>query len=96
MVLGNIIACLPAPTIEYALLINSAEGGSVTTPGEGIFTYDEGTVVNLAAVAEEYYPFHNWTGDVDTIADVNAATTSITMLDNYAITANFAQSPVKT
>ncbi|MCJ7669860.1 MAG: hypothetical protein MUO61_05020, partial [Dehalococcoidia bacterium] len=30
-----------------------------------------------------------WTGDVDTIADVYAAATNITMDDNYSVTANF-------
>jgi len=73
----------------YALAITSAEGGSVTAPGEGMFTYDQGTVVNLTAEADEGYIFVNWTGDVDTIADLSAAATTITMEDNYSITANF-------
>ncbi|MGB6873259.1 MAG: hypothetical protein WBE46_03830 [Dehalococcoidia bacterium] len=74
---------------EYNLAISSTEGGSVTMPGEGIFIYDEGMVVDLVAEADEDYHFVNWTGDVDTIADVNAASTSITMNGNYSITANF-------
>ncbi|MGB6873759.1 MAG: hypothetical protein WBE46_06450 [Dehalococcoidia bacterium] len=74
---------------EYDLTISSTEGGSVTTPGAGTFTYDEGTVVNLVAEAEGGYHFVNWTGDVGTIADFNDATTTITMDDNYTITANF-------
>ena len=56
----------------------------------GTFTRDAGTVVNLVAEAEEGYYFVKWTGDVDTIADVNAATTTITMNGDYTITANFA------
>ncbi|MGB5924636.1 MAG: C1 family peptidase [Dehalococcoidia bacterium] len=75
--------------IQYDLAIVSTTGGSVTNPGEGTFTYDEGTVVNLVAKAEQGYRFVNWTGDVDEIADVDAATTTITMDDDYAITANF-------
>ena len=78
--------------LEYDLTISSTEGGSVTTPGEGTFTYDEGTGVNLVAEAEGGYHFNNWIGDVDTIADVNNATTTITMDDNYTITANFSSS----
>jgi len=74
---------------QYDLTINSTAGGSVTTPGEGTSTYDEGTVVNLAAEAEEGYCFVEWTGDVSTIADVYAAATTITMSSNYSITANF-------
>jgi uncharacterized repeat protein (TIGR02543 family) len=86
-VLGNIIACTP-PT-EYALFINSTENGSVTTPGEGMFTFDEGAVVNLVATPDAGYKFVNWTGNFGTIADVNNATTTITMNGDYSITANF-------
>ena len=35
--------------IEYTLAISNTAGGSVTTPGVGNFTYDEGTVVDLVA-----------------------------------------------
>ncbi|MGB6873625.1 MAG: C1 family peptidase [Dehalococcoidia bacterium] len=85
-------ACLRARvTSQYNLAISSTAGGSVTGPGEGTFTYDEGTVVNLMAKAEQGYRFVNWTGDVDEIADVDAAATTITMDDDYAITANFVK-----
>jgi uncharacterized repeat protein (TIGR02543 family) len=77
--------------LQYQLTIASTEGGSVTTPGEGTFTYYEGTVVNLVADAEEGYHFVNWTGDGSAIADVNAASTNITMNSNYSITANFVR-----
>ena len=77
------------PPILYALAINSTDGGSVTTPGEETFTYDAGTVVDLVAEVEEGYQFVNWTGDVNAIADVDAAATTITMSGNYSITANF-------
>jgi len=73
----------------YNLSVSSTEGGSVTTPGEGVFTYDEGAVVDLVAEAEEDYLFVEWTGDVGTIADVYDATTTITMNGDYSITANF-------
>ena len=56
------IAVRPAPR---DLTTSSTAGGSVTTPGEGVFTYDEGTVVDLAAEADACYEFINWTGDVD-------------------------------
>ncbi len=77
------------PTCD--LTIDSTIGGNVTTPGEGTFTYDEGTVVDLEAEPEEGYIFVKWTGDVDTIADVNAASTNITTDGDYSITANFSQ-----
>jgi large repetitive protein len=78
---------------DYTLAISSTDGGSVTEPGEGEFTYASGTVVDLVAAPDEGYWFVNWTGDVDTIADVYAATTTITMQDNYSITANFEEKP---
>jgi hypothetical protein len=74
-----------------SLTISSTTGGSVTAPGVGVFTYDEGTVVNLAADAEEGYSFIGWSGDVDTIANVDDATTAITMNGDYSIMANFGQ-----
>jgi len=73
----------------YGLTISSTTGGNVTTPGEGTFTYDVGEVVNLVATPATGYQFDNWTGNVITIANVNAATTTITMNGNYGITANF-------
>ncbi|MDW7670767.1 MAG: S8 family serine peptidase [Bacillota bacterium] len=79
----------PPPPQEYSLTISSTTGGSVTTPGEGNFTYSDGTVVNLVAVADSGYQFVNWTGDTGSIANVNAASTTITMNGSYSITANF-------
>jgi hypothetical protein len=77
------------PSVQYDLSINSTEGGSVTTPGEGTFNYTAGTVVDLLATPNAGYRFVNWTGDVGTIADVNAAATYVTMNGNYSIMANF-------
>jgi len=74
---------------QYDLTINSTIGGTVTTPSEGVHTYDHGTVVNLTATPDANYTFVNWTGGVVTIDDVNSATTNITMYGNYSITANF-------
>ena len=90
MVLVNSIACT-TPTTEYVLTVSSTEGGSVTTPGEGPYPYREGQAdeVNLVATPDPGYLFDEWTGDVGTIADVSAATTTIAMDDDYSITANF-------
>lgn len=76
---------------QYALTISSAAGGSVTTPGEGIFTYDAGEVVNLEASADAGYRFDEWTGDVSTVADVNASTTTITMDADKSVAAVFIE-----
>ncbi len=83
----------PPPLEEYDLIVSSTAGGSVTEPGEGTFTYDEGTVVDLVAVAESDYQFVKWTGDTGTIADVNSASTTITMNGDYSITASFEEKP---
>jgi hypothetical protein len=79
--------------IEYNLAISSTAGGSVTTPGEEIFTYDEGEVVDLVAEADEGYVFDGWVGDVSTIADDKNPTTTITMNGDYIIVASFKELP---
>jgi hypothetical protein len=91
-VIGGMVGCGGAPSVtEYDLTIASTAGGSVTTPGGGTFTYNEGAVVNLAATWDSCYSFVNWTGDVDTIADVTDASTTITMNGEYEIIANFGE-----
>jgi len=80
--------------VVYDLSISSTEGGSVATPGEGVFTYGDASVVGLAVEADEGYQFVEWSGDVDTVADVYAASTTITMNGDYSITANFEEVPL--
>jgi ribosomal protein L21E len=94
MVLGNGIACT-TPTTDHNLTISSTEGGEVTTPGEGTYTYceEQGNKVNLVASPDAGYRFVKWTGNVGTISNVKAATTTITMNDDYSITANFEAIP---
>jgi len=81
------------PPEQFTLTISSIAGGSVTTPGEGTFTRDAGTVVNLVASPYAGYRFTSWTGDTDTILNVNDPTTTITMNSDYSITANFEEEP---
>jgi uncharacterized repeat protein (TIGR02543 family) len=81
------------PLVQYDLTTSSTEGGSVTEPGEGVFTYDGGTVVDLVATPDEGYQFDEWTGDVDTIADIEDDVTTITIDGDYSITANFVAAP---
>jgi hypothetical protein len=77
------------PKLICDLTISSTSGGSITVPGQGTFAYDEGNVVDLVAEADEGYQFGGWTGDVGTIGNVTGAATTITMNDNYFITADF-------
>jgi len=71
------------------LTVASGPGGSVVAPGNGTFLHAEGDVVDLIAVPDPGYRFVNWTGDVDTVADVEAAETTVVIRGNSAITANF-------
>ena len=88
--IAGMVGCRNTPT-KYILMIVPTEDGEVSEPGEGNFFYDEGTVVNLIAEANEGCYFVNWGGNVTTIADVEAATTTITMNDSYFIYAIFGR-----
>ena len=76
---------------SYTLAIASTAGGSVIAPGEGTFTYYEGTVVHLVAGIEAGYRLVNWIVDGGTVSGVNDAITTITMNDLCSITANFEE-----
>ncbi len=83
------------PPVQYTLNIIGPVHGSVTTPGEGrFFLYEEGTVVDLIAEPDSGYEFARWTGNVDTIANVNASSTTITMHDDYYISSHFREIPL--
>jgi len=73
------------------LSVFSTGGGSVTEPGEGAFPFFVGTIVDLVATPDDDHQFLNWSGDVDTIADLNAASTTITIQGDHSITATFVQ-----
>ena len=90
LIVGMTGCFAPFPT-QYELTISSTEGGSVTKPGEGTFTYSAGTVVDLVAMAEEGYRFVKWTGDVNSIANVEDPTTTITMEDDFDIRGNYCE-----
>ena len=76
---------------QYVLTVRCTEGGQVASPANTSSTYGVGTVINLTAEPEEGYRFDGWTGGVSTIANVNAAVTTITINGTYSITANFVQ-----
>ena len=93
VLIAGMVGCdfSPPGGVRHSLSISSTEGGSVTEPGEGAFPlYSEGRVVDLVATPDSGYRFDVWTGNVGTIADVEDATTTITMLSTCVITANFA------
>jgi hypothetical protein len=86
--IAGMVGCTPGPA-QYQLTISVTGGGEVVTPGEGMFTYDKGTSVTLVVFPHSGYDFVNWTGDVETVGDINAASTTITMNGDCQVTANF-------
>jgi len=75
----------------YTLTIASTAGGSVRTPGEGTFSYGNGTVVELLAVPDDGYKFQAWTGDTDGVTDPASASTNITISGDCSIMASFEE-----
>jgi hypothetical protein len=84
--IAGMVGCGP---VQNTLTIASLQGGNVIVPGEGNFVYDEGMKVNLLAVADEGYRFVNWSGNVYTIGNINAASTNVIVNGDYFIMANF-------
>jgi parallel beta-helix repeat protein len=58
----NLVISLGPPSGKATLTVSSSAGGSVSTPGEGAFEYDQGSTVTIQAVAESDYRFVSWTG----------------------------------
>jgi len=83
VVMTGCVDGLPGFTPQYSITISSTLGGTVTDPGEGFFRFARGTVVNLVAEPDRGYRFVSWFTNAGTIADVHAATTTITMNQNY-------------
>jgi hypothetical protein len=80
----------PMPTADnehaYPLAVISSTGGSITEPGQGVFFYRYGTVVELVAKADAGWVFEGWTGNV---ADASSPVTRITMSQAEVVTASF-------
>jgi uncharacterized repeat protein (TIGR02543 family) len=84
--IAGMVGCAP---VQHQLTISSTAGGSVITPGEGSFIYNEGKTVRLVARSALGYAFVGWSGDVATINTVKSFSTTITVNGDYSITANF-------
>jgi Leucine-rich repeat (LRR) protein len=92
---GNAISDTATLTVvaPHTLTTSSGDGGSVTTPGEGAFTYGHGTLVTVVATADPGYHFVNWTGtavDAGDVTDPTSASTTVRMHNNFTLVANFA------
>ncbi len=87
---GDYVITAEFAATDYNLTVSSTMGGNVTSPGEGTFGYQSGETVNLEAMADKHYHFVRWSGGNTTVADPTSNSTTITMHDNYSITAEFA------
>ncbi len=79
--------------ITHTLTYIAGTGGTVTAPATSPTTHNYGAVVTITASPNTGYHFVNWSGDVSTVADVDAASTTITMNGDYTVTANFEENP---
>ncbi len=78
---------------QYGLNISSSAGGSVTTPGEGIFEYDHETSVSVTATAQGNNHFVIWAGTAATagkIAQLSSPSITIAVDGHYTLEAHFA------
>lgn len=76
--------------VEYELTVLAGEGGEVLLPEEAVTLREYEEIVIISAEAQEGYVFVEWSGDVDTVDDTTAITTTITIEDEYIIIAEFA------
>ena len=83
-IVANFVEELPG---QYDLTTGSTEGGLVTQPGEGTFTYEEGERVTLTASPASGYRFSHWSGD----GTGTSATTTVTMDRDRNVTATFVR-----
>ncbi len=74
---------------QYKLTVSSTEGGKVTAPGEGVFSFGHHETVELKTEPSPGYQFLGWAGDIDRISDPSATRTTIEMRGDYEIIAVF-------
>jgi hypothetical protein len=77
------------PTHDLTVAVDPS-GGGTTDPAEGVYSYAEGSVVDITATPNEGYVFSSWSGDCSgTDPDV----CQVTMDQDRSVTANFAALP---
>lgn len=87
---------VPTPTYNITLVVEPPLTGSISTGGFTFPSYpvnlflEEGTVLDLSALAAAGFQFSNWDANSSTILpDLNTADVSFTVLSNDTITAYF-------
>ena len=83
------IPIIPPPSLQYELIVETDGEGSVQLDPPGL-TYNEGTVVEITAVADPGSAFDSWSGDIT--SSNNPIT--ITMDADITVIANFVPSLV--
>jgi hypothetical protein len=77
----------------YALTLSSTDGGKISSPGVGAFTYDCGTCVPIIPVPDGCYQFSHWSGtavDKGKVAP-NDPNVELCLDGDYELTANFVR-----
>jgi hypothetical protein len=82
----SLVANFERVSCTLTVNVNCADAGSVTSPGQGTFVYDCGTVVDLSATPSEGYKFCGWAGPV---ADGDSASTTVTLEEDTTVKAIF-------
>ena len=80
----SIVANFEDSTVYYELTM-IVEGSGSTIPSVGTHVYEEGTVVDLEAIADVDWEFNHWEGDISGTSNQS----SITMDSNKTVIANF-------
>jgi len=83
-----VVATRPKPAYTLDVSVSPPGAGSVSPSGG---EHESGAQITLTASPASDYVFASWTGDVDAVADVFAATTTVTMNGDYSIMANFEE-----
>jgi hypothetical protein len=73
------------PLREYTVEISASAGGTVTSPGEGVFTFETGQIILLIAKPDPGCVFTNWSGTFSSTQNP----TSLPIASDHAIQANF-------
>jgi hypothetical protein len=82
------------PLYSLSVDISPSGAGSVSLSPLG-GEYEADAQVSVTAAPASGYRFVNWTGDVETVADVNSASTVVSVNGDYSVTANFAPAVVE-
>ncbi len=87
----SVTANFVAQNYDLTMAVDPSEGGTTTPAAGGPYSYGAGSVVDITATPGCGYLFDHWSGSG--IADVNAASTTVTLDAAKTITAHFVEGP---